>query len=562
MVTGTFEPLPLEEADRNIRSIPLGTLRLTTNSFSDLLRLDPSLDVRGRAPNLVQTDISIRGAGFGQSLILLNGFRLNDAQSGHHNLDVPVPVESIDRIEVLKGSGSTFYGSDAVGGVVNFITKRPESSEVRLRGALGNFGVNQQEAVFTYANTRLTQQFAVSRDFSTGFLPDRDYRNLSLSSDTNFTTRWGNTDILLANNDRPFGADQFYGNYNSWERTRTWFASIRQELGSHMEADFAYRRHTDLFVLYRDRPQVFTNRHESEGVQSALRRWDSLSPNVRLSYGLELFTDSVYSNNLGHHSRARSAGYAALDVRALRRFSFNAGIRDEVYGSFNHEVSPTFSAGYWLSSRLKLRAAVTRAFRLPTYTDLYYHDPANLGSPNLKPERAWTFEGGVDAYLSPRLRAQITVFQRRESNGIDYVRYSPADIWRATNFQSLSFTGVEAALRLKQFAIEYTGLQGAQDQLHGIYSKYSFNYPIHSGVVSWEATWRGGLLTRTRVGVLERFARDPYGVLDLYVAGTRGRWHPFVQLTNLTDTVYEEIFGVPMPGRAVVGGVELVWRRN
>jgi len=84
-----------------------------------------------------------------------------------------------------------------------------------------------------------------------------------------------------------------------------------------------------------------------------------------------------------------------------------------------------------------------------------------------------------------------------------------------------------------------------------------FNYPVHSGVASLAAAWRG-VATRLRVGVLQRYLRDPYALVDLSLARTEGRLRPFVQLTNLGDTAYEEIAGVPMPGRAVVAGVEWV----
>ncbi|MDZ4800090.1 MAG: Plug domain-containing protein, partial [Bryobacteraceae bacterium] len=115
VVTGTWQPLALEEADRSVRALPLDKLRLVTDTFTDLLRLDPSIDLRQRAPNGLQGDVSIRGGTFGQTLVLLDGLRLNDVQSGHHNLDVPVPLEAVGSVEVLKGSGSTLYGSDAVG---------------------------------------------------------------------------------------------------------------------------------------------------------------------------------------------------------------------------------------------------------------------------------------------------------------------------------------------------------------------------------------------------------------------------------------------------------------
>jgi iron complex outermembrane receptor protein len=229
----------------------------------------------------------------------------------------------------------------------------------------------------------------------------------------------------------------------------------------------------------------------------------------------------------------------------------------------NSQVSPSVSAGAWLTSAWKLRASVSRAFRLPTYTDLYYHDPANVGNPNLRPERAWSYEGGVDWNPGGKVHGEVTVFQRRERDGIDYVRASLTDIWRATNFQRLNFTGIEASLKIdaprnQLIELQFSGLRGAQDALGALYSKYSFNYPVQSGVVSWQALLPAHFFVRARTGVMDRYGRDPYGVLDLYIAENRGWVHPFLQLTNLTDTFYQEILGVSMPGRGVVGGVEVV----
>jgi iron complex outermembrane receptor protein len=280
-----------------------------------------------------------------------------------------------------------------------------------------------------------------------------------------------------------------------------------------------------------------------------------------------MYRDEIVSNNLGRHQRTRGAGYAALDFRTLNRYSFSAGLRDEVYASGNHELSPTVTAGAWLASTLRVRGSASRAFRLPTYTDLYYQDPANRGSADLRPEKAWSYEAGIDWNPSPAVRAEATIFHRRETDGIDYVRTSPTDIWRATNFQSLNFTGVEASVRTRlprrQTAeLQYTGLRGAQNALAGYLSKYVFNYPVHSGIVTWQGSFRG-VAARTRLGVVQRFARGPYAVWDVYGARTNGSVRPFLQLTNLSGTVYQEIPGVAMQGRAVVGGLEwIVFQRQ
>jgi outer membrane cobalamin receptor len=579
VVTGTFEPLPLSELQRSVMSIDVQQAPLLFPSDVDYLRLDPSVDLRERAPGGVQADLSIRGSTFGQTLVLIDGLRVNDAQTGHHNLDLPIPLDSIARIEVLHGAGSTFYGADAMGGAVNFITAPAAATEFRLRAGAGNFGYNEEHAVASYATKQWSESIIGDRSLSTGFMADRDYRSAAVSSETHFLTGLGNTTLLVATADRPFGANQFYGPFDSFERTKGWFAAITQDLGTQTVFDFGYRRHTDEFVLLRDDPSVYENNHVTESWQAALRRHDDLSKNVVVSYGAEGFRDQIDSNNLGHHGRNRGAIYAAADFRALNRFAFSVGAREETYNGARGQFSPSASAAYFVSSKFKLRGAVSRAFRIPTYTDLYYSDPANLGNPNLLPESAWSYEGGVDWNSGGRLSLTATGFRRNERNGIDYVKCSPgalfengtcvsspgaSDLWHAYNIDNLHFTGVETLVRYRlndrqEFDLGYSGLYGAQQSLNGLISQYVFNYPTHNAYAGWQGSLGYGILARTRIGVVQRYQRDAYPLWDFSIARESGRVRPYLQLTNLSDTSYQEIEGVAMPGRAIIGGVEVVF---
>ena len=104
---------------------------------------------------------------------------------------------------------------------------------------------------------------------------------------TGLKSKLGASSLLFAYSDRPYGADQFYGPYPSWERIKTWFASAHQDLGEKTEASFAFRRHTDLFVLFRASPQIYTNRHLLDSWQGDLRRHDKLPLHAVISYGVE-----------------------------------------------------------------------------------------------------------------------------------------------------------------------------------------------------------------------------------------------------------------------------------
>ena len=563
VVTGADEPLPIEEMDRTITVLLARQQELLLKSIADLLELDPSIDLQKRVPDGVQTDLSIRGSNFGQTLVLLNGERMNDAQSGHHDMDIPVPLAAVSSVEVLPGSGSTLYGSGAVAGVVNVIATPPEDTEVHLRTGFGNFGSNEQSISAAATFRGVSEQLAASRDFSDGFMPDRDYRNLQFSSTTHFVTGLGASDVTLAYMDHPFGADQFYGPYNSWEDTKTWLAAWKQTLGKKTTASFAYRRHSDLFVLLRNDPSVYTNHHADQSWQGALRRNEAIFSDVTVHYGVEGLHESIVSNNLGIHARSRAAAYGSVDFRVRRRFSLSLAAREEAYRSFSAEFCPTVTGGVWLSSKWKLRASAGRSFRVPSYTDLYYNDPANQGNPNLRPERAWTYETGAVWNPLPRVRVDMGVFLRRERDDIDYYRANPNAIWMALNIDNLNFSGVESTVHwmlspAQTIDLSYTGLRATEDTIPLGSTKYTFQYPKQTGIASWQAALSRGFLFRARLGVRDRLGVGPYALLDAYAAYSHGRVRPFLQMTNITGTSYQEVQGVQMPGMTVMGGVEIV----
>jgi outer membrane cobalamin receptor len=566
VVTGTFTPTPLSEANRAVVSMDTQAQPLLYNSVVDYLQIDPSVDMEQRGVDGVQADLSIRGAAFEQSLVLLNGLRINDAQSGHHDMDIPVPLEAVSRIEVLHGGASTLYGADALGGVVNFLTAAPTATEVRARFGFGSFGFNQQRLEASYLGHHWSERISGSRDSSTGFRPDRDFRSSSAASETRFQTGWGHTDLLFAGSDRPFGADQFYGDFHSWERTKSWFASVHQDLGENTDVAFGYRRHSDLFVLERDNPAFYENNHVIDSWQAVVHRRSYVSGNFSLAYGLDFDGDAIDSTNLGRHARNRGAGYLNVDVHPWRRFFFSLGGREEIFSGGNAQFAPTIAGGLWCGKGVKLRASASRAYRLPTYTDLYYHDPANLGNPLLKPESAWNFEGGPEWNAGGRVSAELTVFDRRVHDGIDYVKASFNAPWQAMNIGNLNFVGAETALRIKvlqaqEITLTYTGVHASQQLSPGTISEYLLNYASHNAVFSWTGEFWNAFGVRNRVGVIERVGRDAYPLWDIAASRTTGRVRPYLELSNLSNTGYEEIPGVAMPGRSIMGGVEFVFSK-
>jgi iron complex outermembrane receptor protein len=583
VVLGSPVPVPLAESPASVVVLPVEDKALLMESPQELLRQDSSVFLEQRGAGGGQADLILRGGTFEQALVLLNGFRIDDSQTAHHNLDLPIPLDAMDSIQVLHGAGSTLHGEDALSGVVDFLTAAPSASSLRLRAGAGSFGENEESLLGALVRRRWSSRLTAERNFSTGFMADRDYRNMDASSENWISSRLGISDLFFAASDRSFGANQFYGPYDSWERTKGWFASGRQELGSRTVAAFGYRRHTDEFVLLRDDPSVYENNHIDGSWQASLRHTLPVATTSVLLLGLESDGDSIHSSNLGIHARNRGAGYADLDLRpAKSRWNLSAGVREELFsGGLQSASSPHLAGSLRLASQLKLRASGGYGFRLPTYTDLYYSDPVTIGNPNLKPESAWSGEGGADWTASSRLTLSATGFYNRQHNTIDYVRaatlpnslfpaFCTVNTWCAVNLSGLHFAGVEssatwAPARGQTVQVAWTQLVGAQPPLNGLESEYALNYPVENLHATWTAALGHALTVANSVAVAKPYQQpgnppwnaSPYPVWNLALTHDSGKFRPYLRLANLSNTGYQEINGIAMPGRSITGGVSI-----
>ena len=576
VVTGVVEPRELAETDRSLSVLSVEQRDAVAWSFADLLKNDSSVHVRERGPDGTQADLSIRGSGFDQVLVMINGVRISDAQTGHHSMDLPLPLEAVEQVEVLHGAGSTLYGSDAIGGTINFVTRKPENKELKVMGGAGEHGWTRLASSGAFQRGPWTQTMAVSRDFSTGFAPGRDFRNVSFSSESFLDTELGSTSVLFAWNDRPFGANGFYGPWNSWEDTGTKFVTASQSFGRNPDklqhrANFAFRRHTDNFMLCKPgcvfggvqfAPQDFLNVHRLDTWQGNYAVTGRLAQRVRWAGGAQYLSEEIDSTVAGQRDRDRGSAYLNLDIRPTDKMTLSIGVREEVWKKWRGQTSPNIAAGYWLGKGVKVRAQAASAFRIPTYTDLYHRDPGNVGNADLVPESAWNYETGLDWYGQRGTKVAATFFRRVESNTIDWVRDNGSNVFQARNFQELDFTGGEIQVRQRfSSAAEvwgnYTAIRASRKLPVNAVSRYTFNFPQNQAYIGYRGTLGPGLLVRTQVGVYSRTWQSSKALWDVSLGWGRGAWRPFIQATNLLDTMHEAFPGLAQPGRWLRGGVEI-----
>jgi len=535
---------------------------LPVQSVADVLRLAASVDVRARGEHGIQSDFAVRGASFGQMLVLVDGVRLNDAQSGHHNGDIPVPLDAVDRIEILYGPGSSLFGADAFGGTVNVITRRVSSKpSLSVRG--GSFDSAGTEGQAGFERDAIQQTFAGSLERSGGFMYDRDYRSAVVRA----RTMVGRSSVSLSVLDKEFGANNFYGgNRPSREWTnQTLLAADHafvESAGWTVAARGSYRTHGDHFTFDQLNPALSDNRHRTHEVLGSVTASRKIG-GALVTAGAEGGGDWIRSSNLGDHDLGRVSGFGEWRQTFGPRTQLDAGLRADRYSNFGTSWSPSFGAGWWPSSMVRLRASAARAFRVPTFTERYYSDPANLARPEVGPETAWAGEGGADLFPAHGWMVTATFFGRADRDVIDWLRATPAERWRTYNVRDVSTKGIELAVRRSlargAFAqIQYTGIDldaAAVTQL----SKYLLDYAPRSLIGSASVPVAAGVRIAPRVEYRRRSrssGTSQYVVLDLRLAR---RLSPMFDLvvdgTNLLDRRYQEIAGVNMPGAAMMVSV-------
>jgi iron complex outermembrane receptor protein len=569
VVTAAARPVELGSVTRTLTVITRQQIdELPVSSIAEVLRLASSVDVKARGVRGVQADFSLRGATFGQVLVLVDGVRLNDAQSGHHNGDIPVPLDLVERIEVLYGPGSSLFGADAVGGTINIVTRRESGESLMVQG--GSFGLVAGQAQGDFTRGTVRQSGGVSFDRSDGFMYDRDYTTAILRSRSSIGDRSG---VSISYLWREFGANNFYGgNAPSREWTNQTLIAADHRFGEigawSIDGQASYRTHGDRFVFNQEQPALSDNRHRTHAVLVSASGSRPVAGRGSLTVGLEGGGDWIRSTNLGDHATSRISAFGEWRQEVAPGVQLESLLRVDSYDEFGTSWNPSIGAGWWATPSLRLRGAIARAFRVPTFTERYYSDPANLAREDVGPESAWSGEAGADVLLRDGWLLQTAVFGREDHDVIDWLRPTTADRWQTYNVRDVSTLGFEVGiqkmLRPGVFVqAQYTAISvdaATVDQ----FSKYVLDYAPQSFTAAAALPLPAGFRVAPRLEYRQRSrttGTSDYVVLDTRLGRRIGRNFDFyVDGTNLFDVSYQEVAGVAMPGAAVSVSLALTSR--
>ena len=561
VVTASTTPVPTATVGRTVTTLTRDDLsRLGLSSIIDGLRLLPGLDPKARGGRDVQTDFSLRGATFGQALVLLDGVRLNNAQSGHHNGEIPAPLLGIDRIEVVPGPASAVHGADALGGTIQILTRTDQ--HLTVEASLAEFGTVAAQASASGGILPAAWTMSAWGARSDGFMFDRDYGQGGAS----LRGRLRPGLIVDARHQRrAFGANGFYGNSPSkewtdgtvlsavWSASRSnWFAQTR----------LAARRHHDRFRWDIRRPGFAENTHSSDAVDADLTVSRQQSARLRVNIGAGGGSDWIESSNLGDRTYGRVYGFAETLWSPTSRVSVQTGARVDHYSTFGTAWNPSVAISTIVNDRVRLRGSVARAFRIPTFTERYYTDPGHQASATLDPEQGWSVDAGVDVSAAGWTLG-LSPFTRWDEDVIDWVKDLPSDRWRTTNVHDVTTRGVEVSAARRWAAAlvraHYTWLDVDATRAAPL-SKYVLEYARQSAglAVSLPTGWR----TQLAVTADARDRRNGIDGQQYVLVGARltrpvGRVDAYVEGINLLDSTYREIVGVPMPGRSLGIGLRV-----
>ena len=541
--------------------------RSAGRSVSEVLAWGFGVDLMPYSASLM--DVGIRGSTFEQVLVLVDGVRMRDGQTGHFNLNLTVPLDQVERIEILRGPAAALYGSDAMAGVINIVTRRDRPSASGLAVVTGSNQLRSIAGSHRQAFEAFSLDLATSRDQGDGHRAGTDFDNRLGRVAVEMVAGESAFRADLAHARRAFGADGFYGAYPAFETTRTTTATLAGQLGVGaiaLEPLLRWRRNSDDFILFRDDPARYRNRHSTVQVGADLVGRLPLSEGLAAAAGLHWYEDKVESIALRNHEERTAAGSIELAAEGGDRGTVTVGLRAERAPTGKMLLAPALSGGWSPTPEVHLRSSVGRAYRMPTWTERFYRDPIHEGRSDLTWESAWSADAGVDFSPYSGLRLSGAAFIRKERDLIDWARPSDGTdlIWRTRNVDEATFRGLEAQFELPQLFRTHVRAEGSWISLEsssgeGFFSKYALRPQVETLALIVDRDVLNFLQISFRSARERRSGEDSHFLVDGRAAAVYRGAKVYIDATNLTDADYLDIARHAAPGRSVAVGLE--WRR-
>ena len=606
-LTTTRAPQKTSETGRSITVVD-GSLfkQLPVLSIDELLKYVPGVEVQSRGPMGAQSDIVMRGGTFQQVLVLVDGIKSNDPITGHFSSYIPIAPSEIDRIEVLRGPAAAIYGAEAVGGVINVITKtfnqfkKEKNTNAKIGVALGEYGLMNVNAGFHNSGPKINTAMGILSNNSSGQLlrgATRGYLyNQTVSGSVAYMMKcdW-QLSLRSSYDSRDFAAQNFYTTYKSdtaTEKVNTWWnqVQLKQQKGKYsQQVDLLYKQTFDHYLF---NPRSIANENKSRLIMLQYLYAQKINQRFNLSLGAQLDRRSIISNDRGNHATNHGAAFGNV-LFNQNSWKIAPSLRldwDENYGA---ALLPQLNIAYQLD-KITLRTNAGKAIRSADFTERYNNynkaivSSGSIGNPYLGTENSWSYEVGADILLSPFFKLSTSAFYRDQNNVIDFVTTPYAAMPRkdnlviggtyalAKNIQKVSTKGVEIEFAYKKSI-------GA-DKTIFINTGITFLKSLSSDPVpSFYIISHANLLlqanlvyTCKKISIATNFIYKQRGnqqvtAIDAVISPNYFLWNTkfsysiinklnvFIAVNNVTNVTYSDLLGSRMPGRWTTAGVNFNW---
>jgi iron complex outermembrane receptor protein len=565
VITSNRISVPFSKTSRTINLITSeDILKSSTTNVPDLLQSVTGVDVRRRGVDGMQSDLFIRGGNFNQTLLLIDGIKMDDPQTGHHTMNGVLSFADIERIEVVKGPAARVYGQNAFTGAVNLVSKKVTENSLNVGVNYGSYNNLKVGASVGQTYTEGSLFASVTYQQSDGYRYNTDFENVMAFLKSDFK----NFNLTTSFAQRNFGANGFYASpsyIDQYEETQTSLVALSANYGSEtvkIKPRIYWRRNQDMYLFLRQDPDYFRNLHISNkiGVETNVE----ISSKVgKTGIGFDVSRIFLVSNNLGDHNRTSVTGFVEQRFILFKeRLDITPGVAVSYFSDFGTEAFPGIDVGYKVSDVVRIYGDFGYTYRVPTFTEMFYVGPTTIGNPDLKPESALSEEIGIKISGS-HINFDMAFFNRKSENLIDWSKDNEEDKWETRNFSEVKTNGIEASinynfniLRYNQnLSVAYTYINDDILDAGVEFTRYSLNSIKHQFNTGFNFQVTPIFTENISYRYIQRTDGESYNVVDARISANLKNGMQFSCIANnIFNAEYTETNLVPMPKGNVMFG--------